>query len=255
MPEITDTQFREYGQFSALGMTPEEIGKKLKALETVKSEAAERRQAAKDLETKLAAAEAKVPEGAKVLTGDDAKALEVVEASGGLKEVDKRLKRLDELEKKDAARTREDGIRAAAKTEGFDPDAAFKALSRDAEFIGLPFEVREEQREYDAGGGKKEKRAASVGYVTVDGKAVALGEWVQKNAEHILPALKAGTNGGTQQQGREFVEQRGRSAPEGKGGVFDRIREQAKKDHGGNAEGSPSPEEVLARRLGGTPLG
>lgn len=213
MPEITDAQLREYGQYSALG-TPEDVGKKLKDLEAVKSEAAERRKAAKDLEAKVAALESKVPEGATVLTGDEAKAFDAAKAAhGGVAELVKKAERAETAEQEIAKRDRQDGYRKAARTEGWDEDAALGFFNDSETFKALPFEIRQEQREVKGKNGATVKETVPVGYLTVDGKAVSVATWQAEHAKHWTPGLSAaGTTLGTA-TGREFIEQRGRSDP------------------------------------------
>lgn len=190
MHEITDAQYREYQAYSALG-TPEDVGKKIRDLDKVKSEAAERRQKLQEAEKKIADLDAKVPEGAVVLTGDDAKAHAAMVAAGKtLKQVDADLKRLGELETKDKAREREDAVRATAKAEGLDPDKAVKAFANLNGADTLKFETGEVQVQ-----GKNEK--APAGFVTTaDGKRARLGEWLA--AEHPYVDLKpsGAPNGG-----------------------------------------------------------
>lgn len=210
MAEITATEHAEYKAFTALNVTPEEAGKRFRELEAVKSEAAERRKKLKEAETRIAELEKAVPEGAVILTGDDAKAHAALVAAGKtLKQVDDDLKRLGELETKDRAREREDSVRKAAKAEGLDPDQAVRAFANLAGADALTFEDGEVQVQ-----GKQDKQPA--GFVTVDGKKVRLGEWLASEHPYLNLAAEngAGGNGGGV---REVPEMRGK-APAGGGG-------------------------------------
>jgi hypothetical protein len=211
--ELSSSEEREYDGYRTLGAV-EDVRARLGKLTRVQSDFKELKTRADALEKENGELKAKVPEGAVVLTGEDAKAYEAIQAAGGLKEASKRLESFEELRKKDERRTREDGLGDAGETEGWDRKATVKALSRDSEFAGLPFEVKEETREIESGG-KKEKRTVKVGYVTVDGKQVPLSDWVQKNADHILPVLTGGNGGRNDGGGREYIPQGGRSLPQG----------------------------------------
>jgi regulator of replication initiation timing len=214
MPEITEAQFREYQSYLTYG-TPDEVKSKVAQVDSLKEENGTRRKENKTLKDENDALKAKVPDGAVVLTGEDAKTYEAATtAHGGLAGLAKKAERTEELEKEHAKRTREDGLGDAVESEGWDRKIGVKALTRDAEFAGLPFEVKDVEREVEVGG-KKEKHTVRHGFVTVDGKQIPLAEWVQKNADHIIPSLTAKTQ---ESGGREYVEQRGRSAPDTKAG-------------------------------------
>jgi hypothetical protein len=212
--ELSSSEEREYDGYRTLGAV-EDVRARLGKLTRVQSDFKELKTRADALEKENGELKAKVPDGAVVLTGDEAKAYEAIQAAGGLKEANKRLEGFEELKAKDAKRTREDALAEAAEAEGWNAKTAVKALTRDAEFGGLPFEVKEVEREVQANG-KPEKRTVKAGFVTVNDKSIPLGEWVQKNADHILPSLTATQT--TQQDGggREYIEQRGRSSGDGK---------------------------------------
>jgi hypothetical protein len=218
--ELSPSEEREYDDYRSLGPASE-VRSRVGKLAKVQAEAAESRKRIEALEKENETLKAKAPDGAVVLTGEDAKAYEAASAAhGGIAGLAKKAERTEALEAEAAKRGREDGLADAGEAEGWDRKNTVKALTRDAEFAALPFEVREVEREVQSGTGKTEKRTVRAGFVTVEGRAVPLAEWVQKHAEHILPGLTGG-NGNAQQQaggGREFVEQRGRSSPEVKSG-------------------------------------
>lgn len=194
MPEITDVQAREYANYQALG-TPEDIRKAQGDLEKVKKEAAERREANAALKTENEALKAKVPDGAVILTGDEATAYEAVKEAGGLKAASDGLKERDELKKKEAAREHADAWRAAIQGEGWaDVDGAFTALQRMKDFDVLKPELRETDVEVSPG--KTEKR--KIGFVTPEGgTAKRAGEWLKEVNPLLHTAVSAAKANGT----------------------------------------------------------
>lgn len=241
--ELSASEEREYNGYQALG-TVEDVKARLGKLPKVQEEATERRKRIEALEKENADLKAKVPDGAVVLAGDDAKAYaEIVAAGKTLKDFAADTKRLSELETKDAAREREDSVRKAAKAEGLDPDRAVKAFANLAGADALTFEDGEVQVQ-----GKQDKQPA--GFVTVDGKKLRLGEWLASEHPYLNLAAQngAGGNGGGV---REVPEMRGK-APAGGGSVFDRIRANVKKEQ--EAAGVPTVD-TLAKRLGGVSVG
>lgn len=206
--ELSPSEEREFAAYQALGPL-EDVRAKLGKLPKVQSEAAEQRKKVTELETENAGLKAKMPEGAVVLTGDEAKAYAAVQQSGKtLKGLNDDLGELDGLRKKDEARTREDAWRKAAKAEDFDPDRAVKALGKLEGFAALPFEVKTETVK-DAKG----ERTDEVGYVTVDGKSVRLAKYLQEHADFLIPGLTNGNGQGKSDAGkRELPEMRGGGA-------------------------------------------
>jgi hypothetical protein len=198
--EWTASEEREYDDYRQLGPV-NEVKSRLGKLTKVQGEAAEQRKRIETLEKENAGLVAKIPEGAVVLTGDDAKAhAEIVAAGKTLKDYAGDAKRLSELEAKDATREREDSVRKAAKAEGLDPDRAVKAFANLAGADALTFEDGEVQVQ-----GKQEKQPA--GFVTVDGKKQRLGEWL--SSEHPYLNLAAEAVSGGKSGVREVPEMRG----------------------------------------------
>jgi hypothetical protein len=240
--EWTASEEREYDDYRQLGPV-NEVKSRLGKLTKVQGEAAEQRKRIETLEKENAGLVAKIPEGAVVLTGDDAKAhAEIVAAGKTLKDYAGDAKRLSELEAKDATREREDSVRKAAKAEGLDPDRAVKAFANLAGADALTFEDGEVQVQ-----GKQEKQPA--GYVTVDGKKQRLGEWL--SSEHPYLNLATGNGNGSDGGVREVPEMRG-GGPAPAGNVYDRIRASVKKEQ--ESAGTPTVD-TLAKRLGGVSVG
>lgn len=180
--ELSPAEERAFARYEALG-TPEELQRLAGDNEKLKSENADRRQKVKDLEGELTTAKAAVPEGATVLTGDDAKALEALTAAGmKLGDVPTVLQERDALKAKDALRTREDGIRAAVRAHGW-PDETVATLLDMRSLEGAVFEVKTEKVD-----DKGKQVDGQVPYVTLAGE----GQKPQKLAEFAAasPQLK-----------------------------------------------------------------
>lgn len=216
--ELSPSEEREYSGYLALGPL-EDVKSKLGKFPQIQAENGTKRKRIEELEKENGELKAKVPDGAVILTGEDAKKYTAAATEhGGLDGIVAKVAKTAELEAKDAKRTREDAIRQAAKAESWDPDVTAAALSRDVEFAALSFEVRDTQREVKGANGQPTKETVKVGFVTLpDGKAVPLADWVASNAAHLTPSLtagaaSAGSNGSV--GGREHVEQRGRGGSE-----------------------------------------
>lgn len=208
--ELSPSEEREYSAYLALGPL-EDVRARLGKLPKVQEEAKQRRERIEALEKENGEVKAKVPEGAVVLTGDEATAYTALHTAGKtLKSLSDDQGELETLRKKDAARSREDGWRKAAKAEGYDPDKAINAFGKLAGFGDLPFEVKKAKVEF-TNGAKKEEKEDDFGFVTVDGKTVRLGEYLQQNADFLIPGLKPSGNGGTTVDAgrREVPDQRG----------------------------------------------
>lgn len=198
MPEITDSQHREYAQYQALG-TPEEIKKTQGDLEKAKKEGAERRTENAALKTENEALKAKVPDGAVILTGDEAAAYAAVQTAGlTLAQVDAGLKERDTLKAAVAAREHEDAWRETIKGEGWaDVDGALKALSGMKDFEALRPELMETEVEVTANG-KTERVKKKVGFVTPEGgTAKRAGEWLKEVNPLLHTAVSASKGNGT----------------------------------------------------------
>lgn len=199
MPEITDSQHREYLSFVALQMSPTDITAKIGKLE---KDNQKQRDEIRERDKKL---EALPPEGAAVLTGDDVKEWEAVKALGvKATEVKKGLEERDTLKVEKAGRDRRDALARAVGTEGWSPESA-KVL---AKLLGdLPVEVKDEDVDVTENG-KTAKKKLPVGYVTVDGKGVRLSDWVK--SEDLPDTLfTAATGQRHTDTGRSAPEQRG----------------------------------------------
>jgi len=251
MPEISAAEQQQFARYQNLG-TPEELQKQAKELEKAKSEAAQARIDLKAVTEERDAFKAKVPaEDAIVLSGDEAVAYKAVQGTGlSLKDVDAAVKERDTLKARDAARTRQDSLAAAAKTEGWadTAPAALARVLRDDAGAPLPVEVKEEEREFTVNG-RTEKRKMPVGYVTLEGKAVPFTQ-----LPDVMPEIRGalllsgGSGGGDAQASREVLMQRGAGRP-AKADVFARVRDDTKAKY--EAGGGPSVE-TLSKRLGVT---
>lgn len=207
--ELSASEEVAYSRYLGFG-SPDEIQKIRDDNATLKSENADRRQKVKELEGELATARAAVPEGAKVLTADEAKAWERYVALGTPDEAEALKKERDELAAKDATRTRQDILTAASPTEGWNENAP-KALLKLAGFDAVELTAGEVTVERAGTGGKKENVKAPTAFVTVDGKQVRISEWLAKEAPEFVPLLTAqASNGnGASSGGITVPEQRG----------------------------------------------
>lgn len=211
--EITEAQHREYLSFLALQLSPTDITSKLAKME---KDNQKQRDEIRERDEKLKAVPA---EGSKVLTADEAKEWEAVQALA-LKPADikKAVEERDALKTKVATRERDDGLAKAVATEEWMPEST-KVLAR---LLGeTPFETKDEEVEVTRGGVKvKEKQ--TVGYVIEGGKHVRLSEWAKAND---LPETMFAAKGGTGEP--TLPTQRGGggdSKPAVTGGVDDAIK-------------------------------
>lgn len=198
MPEITDSQHREYLSFVALQMSPAEITGKIGKLERDNQK---QRDEIRDRDKKL---EALPAEGAVVLTGDDAKEWEAVKAlNAKASDLKKGMEERDALKVEKAGRDRRDALGRAVGTEGWAPESA-TLLAR---LLGeTPVEVKEEDVDVTENG-KTVKKKLPVGYVTVDGKSMRLSEWATK--EELPASLFAASTAKPDNGGRTVPDMRG----------------------------------------------
>jgi hypothetical protein len=215
--ELSSSEEREYDDYRSLGPAAD-VRAKVAKLPKVQAEAAESRKRVEALEKENGELKAKVPDGAVVLTGDDAKAYEAASAKhGGVAGLVKKAERAEEVEKEIATRDRQDAYRKAARTEGWSEEAALGFFNDSETFKALPFEIRKVDREVKGTDGKTTKESVDVGFVTVDGKQMPLSEWQSANAKHWTPGLTAtGKQGQQDAGGREYFEQVGRSSGDAK---------------------------------------
>jgi hypothetical protein len=150
----------------------------------------EREQEIEDLKTK------QVPDGAVVLTGDDAKAFTAIKATGvALDKVAERVKLAGDLEGKQAATERRTSQDAAAKALKWNPDVLAPLLDTRKLVIELRDVVVKEQGKAD--------RTAKVPYVREDKQGASwerLDELVTRDEslKNFLPALQKVPASGTQ---------------------------------------------------------
>lgn len=145
------------------------------------------------LERDLVKARAKAaPDGAVVLTADEAKEWEVFRGLGKADDVSKRLKTGEEAATKLAGRERGDTLREVAEIAGF----KVGPFSRLADQDGLSFEVGAEVE-------KDGKKSRPVTVKTKDGKSAPLTDYVKTNWADFEPSLTStgdgkgnGTGGG-----------------------------------------------------------
>lgn len=207
--ELSASEEREFDEYRRLGAL-EDVRSRLGKLPKVQSEAKQHRERIDALEKENEALKAKAPDGAVVLTGDDAAAHKAITESGmTLKQVQDGLKERDDLKAEKQRRDREDVVRSVAKAEGLDPDNTVKAFANLAGADTLSFETGEVKPE-----GKTEKVPAGF-VVKADGTKSRLSEWI--SAEHpYLNLASSGTDSrsGTQGNGgvREIPPLRGNSS-------------------------------------------
>lgn len=185
---MSDRDVQDLGAYRYLGSTPGELAKKIADLE--KDNQKERGKVA-DLTEKAKAAP---PEGAVVLTGEDAtayaawKALEIKPEDVAKLKADNAT-----LAAEKARRDRQDILAAASPTEGWNENAP-KALLKLAGFDAVELSAGEVTVER-MNAGKKENVKAPTAFVTVDGKQVRISEWLAKEAPEWVPMLSAQTTG------------------------------------------------------------
>jgi len=216
--EITEAQHREYLSFLALQMSPTDITSKVAKLE---KDNQKQRDEIRERDEKLKAVPA---EGSKVLTAEEAKEWEALQALAlPAAEVKKIVTEHGDLKSKVATRERQDGLAKAVVTEGWVPESAnvLDMILGDA-----PFETKDEEVEVSEGGAKVKKTLA-VGYVTVDGKAMRLSEWAKaKSLPDTMFAAKAGSGDPTlpaQRGGRGASSDGARTAEDHKKAVTARV--------------------------------
>lgn len=176
MPEITDTQHREYLSFLALNQSPADITAKFGKLE---KDNQKQRDEIRERDEKLKALPA---EGAKVLTKEEAEEWEAFQALKlKPKQVEETVAERDTLKAKVEEREKRDALSKAVATEGW-ADESIPVLHK---LLGsVPLELKTEDVEVTKDG-KKTKESKPVGYVTVEGKAVRLSAWAESEG---LPA-------------------------------------------------------------------
>jgi hypothetical protein len=224
MPEITEAQHAEYRRYQQFG-TPDEVDGKVKEADKVKGENAALRE-------KKRAAEAKVPpEGATVLTGDDAKRWDAYTALGKTPEelaagvvltADERKKweafnALDvkpedipaiveenkALKEAGERRSWEDGVAAMAEAEGI-PKESVPALSAILRSLDpkAAIEVKKEKSK-DGAGAEVERK---VGYVTFAGQQAAKFSDLRKDTAE-LKGIRTVTSDETKEPGNPWPAQ------------------------------------------------
>lgn len=207
--ELSPAEERTLARYEALG-TPEELQKLAADNEKLKKENAERREANRALTEERDGLKAKVPDGAVVLTGDEAKAYETLTASGvALTDVPKVAEERDALRTQKAKRDRRDELMQGAPAEGWGEHAADVLLDT----VGFDAVTDIELRDVDGPNGRDGKPTkVKAPFLTVDGKQVRASEWVKEHKPHLAGALavQGSTSGnGTGDSSRAVPEQRG----------------------------------------------
>jgi hypothetical protein len=133
VPEITDAEFRQFVRYQSLG-TPDELEKLPKKIGDLEADNKQQRDTIRDLK---AAAPA---DGHVVLPKERAEALARYEALGTPDELANVAGERDELRQKDAARARQDAIRAAVEAAGW-PAETVATLEDMRSLDGATFEV------------------------------------------------------------------------------------------------------------------
>lgn len=169
MPEISDSDFRQFVAYQQIG-TPQEITKKVGDLE---KDNHQQRDQIRDLKEKIP------KEGSVVLPKEKAEALTEYEKLGTPQDLGKVSGELDDLRKKDQQRTREDAFRAAVKAAKWPEDTVATLLDMRS-LDGATVEVKKEKS--DKG------EDVEVPYVTLSGD----GQKAQKLSEFAAnaPQLK-----------------------------------------------------------------
>ncbi len=203
MPEVSDAQLTEYHQYKAIAPTPDAARGKIEGLE---GDNKKQRDEIRDLKE---TAKKVPPEGAKVLTAEEAKAWEAYTALGTPEEQTKRAEDFKTLEAKDAERTRTDTLKAAVAAEKWSEQAAGRLLdSKLAD--GATYSVAKEKVRGQDG----KETESEVGYITLAGegrKPMRLADFAKEHLPDVLTLGTAangngGSGGGTS---RAIHEQRG----------------------------------------------
>lgn len=194
MPEITDAEYRQFVRYQDLG-TPEEVVKKVSGLETDNKK---QRDEIRDLKA------AAPPEGAVVLTGDEAKAYPTLKELGKPEVIQAKLTKAEETEGELAAMKRSRTVREAADAHGYKPSVLEKLPGADK----LSFEVKTEKVKDEKG----EETEAKVAYVTPPeegAEPVRLTDHAEAAWKDFLPALQAeaAETVKPETRGRDFVPQ------------------------------------------------
>lgn len=181
--ELSDSDYRNYVRLSDLSGKYGGAEGLEKKIEKLAADNAEYRQTIKDLEAKAA----QVPEGAVVLTGDDAAKWEKAKPLD-LEKLTKDAAEAETLRAEMTKRDKAEKRRLAAEAEGVNE----KALARVAGADALEYDTGEEADPKDAA------RKVPAGYVTVDGKKVRLSQYVKDTWPELADALMKApaTNGG-----------------------------------------------------------
>lgn len=149
------------------------------------------------------------PEGATVLTGEDAQSWATYQALGKPADLKTAVEERTQLQGKLAGMERETTLRSVAEAAGYKP-TVLANLDRIAKAEGktLTFDVRETQQD-----GKPVK----VAYVKDGDKELSISDYANANWADFLPALTAVQGSGQQQQGgTRFVAQHSGSGAQGK---------------------------------------
>jgi hypothetical protein len=214
MPEITDAEFRQFVTYQQLG-TPDEVRRKI---DDLVRDNGKQRDELRERDEKL---KALPPEGAVVLTGDDAKAWPTLKELGKPDEVRAKLEQGEKDKAALAERDRRDQVRSAAEAAGFKVSVLEKLPGAE----GLTFEGKEETVRDAAG---KETKAM-VAYVTGSEEGATpkkLADHAEAAWKDFLPALQAMSDG--KKGGTRFPDQSaGGEAPKlaTEGGVDDAIKQ------------------------------
>lgn len=201
MPEVSDAQLTEYHQYKAIAATPDAVRTKI---EDLVKDNGKQRDEIRDLKETVK----KVPpEGAKVLTADEAKAWEAYTALGKPEEVAKRAEEHVALKAKDAERTRTDALKAAVAAEKW-PETATGRLLDSKLADGATYSVAKEKVRGQDG----RETESEVGYITLAGegqKPMRLADFAKEHLPDVLTLGTAANGGGAGGSGRAAHEARG----------------------------------------------
>lgn len=237
MPEISDSEFREFSQYKALGGVGE-IQKKISDLESDNHKYREERRQLKEEQ-----------EGKVLVPEEDAKLLTQYRELGELKELSTRLEeganagqRLKELQSRSAAL---DFARAVGLAEeSVDTMIAIPGLNN------ASYEVKTKKVKNEKG----EEVEQTVGYIKLPDSDKAMSF---SDAQEAVPALRglrlAEPEKSQGPQRQRFIQQKGQEGGDDKNSLYERIRQEEQQRQRKRVESAERSEKTLDERMGLSP--
>lgn len=188
MPEVSDAQLTEYHQYKAIAATPDAARAKIEDLVKDNGKQRDEIRELKETVKKLP------PEGARVLTAEEAKAWEAFVSLGKPEDLTKAQEELVVLRARDAERTRADAMKAAAKAEKL-PEGAVDVLTDSKRADGATYSVAKEK----VRGTDGKEAEVEVGYITLAGegqKPMRLADFAKELPPLLALTTSNGNNGG-----------------------------------------------------------